>query len=238
MAKENGLRRIEEGLTNIQKVCQPDIFLLQEVQAPAGGAPSVAEQLAERLGFSVLYVPANVWKDKSKEGLAIVSRYPLEDAATIPLPSYDLMVKSRCRVALGTTALTPLGRVRLFNVHLDSRIAADERLRQLSPVISEAERVPGPCVVGGDFNTSYLQWVGRLLPLPWKDQEIRVRRYFEKNGFRTPFVEGEATFDFMGLKLDSIYVRGLGWRARGTRNIKFSDHRGLWMILDADEATR
>ncbi len=237
MARETSLARILKDFSRLERQGHPDILLLQEVQAPPNGGPNAAEQLAARLEFNYLYQPANLWKDGSKEGLAIVSRYPLVDPAVIPLPALDLVFRSRCRIALSATALTPLGQVRLFNVHLDTRVGIQERLKQLAPVVAHARAVSGPCVVAGDFNTSNLTWLGRVVPFPYQDQEIRVRRYFQATGFRTPFVHQQATFDFLGLRLDSIYVKGLGWAESGIEEMDSSDHSALWVTLRREEAS-
>jgi len=235
-ARETDLARILRDLSRLERSNRPDILLLQEVQTPpTGNGANAAEQLAARLGFNYLYQPANLWKDGSIEGLAIISRYPLADPAVIRLPAQDLVFNNRCRIALSATAVTPLGRIRVFNVHLDTRIGIQERLAQLSPVVVHARAVSGPCVVAGDFNTSNLKWLGRVFPIPFADQEIRVRRHFQDTGFRTPFVNQKATFDFLGLRLDSIYVKGLGWAASGIEEIDFSDHSALWITLRKEE---
>ncbi len=237
MARETSLTRILKDFSRLERLGRPDILLLQEVQAPPNGGGNAAELLAARLEFNYLYQPANLWKDGSKEGLAIISRYPLVDPAVIPLPALDLVFRTRCRIALSATALTPLGQVRLFNVHLDTRVGIQDRLKQLAPVIAHARAVTGPCVVAGDFNTSNLAWLGRVVPIPYQDQEIRVRRYFQATGFRTPFVHQQPTFDFLGLRLDSIYVKGLGWAASGIEEMDSSDHSALWVTLRKDETS-
>ncbi|RPJ83402.1 MAG: endonuclease/exonuclease/phosphatase family protein [Acidobacteria bacterium] len=237
-ARETSLTRILRDFSRLERSGPPDILLLQEVKAPRAGNANATEQLAARLGFNYLYQPANLWKDGSREGLAIVSRYPLVDPAVIRLPALDLVYNNRRRIALSATAVTPLGRVRLFNVHLDTRVGIRDRLAQLAPVVAQARAVSGPCVVAGDFNTSHFAWFGRVLPIPYQDQEIRVRRHFQATGFRTPFVHQKATFDLLGLRLDSIYVKGLEWAASGIEEIDFSDHHALWVSLRADKSER
>ena len=231
MARERALTRIQDEITRVTPLGRAEILLLQEVETPAGNDPGVVQDLASRLGFNFVYSPANVWKSGSKEGLAILSRYPLENPAVIRLPSFDLLFRNRCRIALTATAVTPFGRIQLFNVHLDSRVSIEERLEQLAPIVQRVREAVGPCVVAGDFNTSGLLWLGRLLPLPAGDHEIRVRNLFTSIGFLTPFVQQKATFDFLGLTLDSIFIKGLNWTSSGIEEIKFSDHRALWITL-------
>ncbi|RPJ60934.1 MAG: hypothetical protein EHM23_08645 [Acidobacteria bacterium] len=232
LAKETRATAIQEELSRFESLRAADILLLQEVQAPAGDRPGGVEELAERMGLHFLYCPAHLWKDGSREGLAILSRYPLENVSVIRLPAFDLVLKNRCRIALSAVAVTPIGRVRLVNLHLDSRVTLAERLEQLQPVLSMAGDLFEPVLVGGDFNTSDLYWLGRVLPVPGPDQEARVRAVLEAAGFRTPFVQNEPTFDLMGLRLDSIYVRGMIWTDSGMQSISFSDHRALWVSLE------
>jgi endonuclease/exonuclease/phosphatase family metal-dependent hydrolase len=138
---------------------------------------------------------------------------------------------------LAAGIMTPLGRVRLVNVHLDSRIQLQERLEQLAPIIERVQESEELCVVAGDFNTSDLHWFGRWFPLPSKNQDLAVRRTFERAGLHTPFMDGEPTFDFLGLKLDSVFLRNLECRDSGIEQIGFSDHRALWVTIAKQAVT-
>jgi endonuclease/exonuclease/phosphatase family metal-dependent hydrolase len=231
MAGELDLRTVLTGLEELSAESQPDILLLQEVEQSPRKEVSVAEELAAEHGYHFLFAPSNVWENGRLHGLAMLSRYPLESPSVLSLKSFDLRVKSRCRIALAATMKGPFGPVRIFNVHLDSRITLQERLRQVAPVLQAALSEPGMTIIGGDFNTSDYFWLGRLLPLPAKRQEPEFRQEFEANGFRTPFPSDEPTFDYLNLTLDSIYFRDLEVLDWGIDPIDFSDHRGLWAAV-------
>jgi endonuclease/exonuclease/phosphatase family metal-dependent hydrolase len=238
MASESDLGIVITGLGALTSASQPDILLLQEVEHRPGKEASVAEKLAAEKGYHFLFAPSNVWDGGSLHGLAILSRYPIESSSVIPLKRFDLRIKNRCRIALAATVQSPFDTIRVYNVHLDTRITIDERLRQLEPVVNDALREPGMSIIGGDFNTNEFHWIGRILPLPGKRQEPELRQHMKVMGFQTPFPSDEATFDYLNLTLDSIYFRNLEVGEWGIDPIDFSDHRGLWATIRAPAEAR
>jgi endonuclease/exonuclease/phosphatase family metal-dependent hydrolase len=125
---------------------QPDVIALQEVSLPN----NTAQWLANRLGGYSVHLCSKTGKLEGKEGIAILSRLPVEEVATLDLGS-------QCRVA-------QLARVRCgarpavivnghFYFHLLDPV---ERHRQIERLLSWlAERAPdGPAVVCGDFNST------------------------------------------------------------------------------------
>jgi len=101
-----------------------------------------------------------------EEGLAILSRYPLGEKTVTGLPRNSLHFRTRIRIVLAATAESPLGPVRIVNTHLDNRINAAAKRRQLDGVWDTAGKYPGACIIGGDFNTGNFFWISHLLPLP------------------------------------------------------------------------
>jgi endonuclease/exonuclease/phosphatase family metal-dependent hydrolase len=231
MAGELDLRTVLTGLEALRAESRPDILLLQEVEQSTEKAVSIAEELAADKGYYFVFAPSNIWEDGRLHGLAILSRYPLESPSVISLQRFDLKLKNRCRIALAATVRGPFGPLRVFNVHLDSRITISERLRQVEPVLRAARLQPGMGIIGGDFNTNDFYWLGRVVPLPAVRQEPDLRRRLEVSGFLSPFPPERATFDYLDLNLDSIYFRSLEVSGWGIDPIDFSDHRGLWATV-------
>src|SRR5262249_36610235 len=128
-----------------------DIILLQEVAHASGHRGSVADEIAAEFKMNMAYAPAA--PDINDQGLAILSRYPLRDMHIVPLCRYRLIWHSRNRFALSVTVVTPAGNVRISNTHLDTRVNARERIRQLEDALEEDSR-DGARVVAGDFNTN------------------------------------------------------------------------------------
>ena len=173
------------------------------------------------------YSPAK--EGVTDQGLAILSRYPLRDIQVQPLKHFDLRYRSRTRIALAATTDSPWGAVRIFNAHLDTRLNTQQRLEQLQPVLHATGEVQGPVIVGGDFNSNRFYWVEHVLPLPvWRSQALGVQDYMVRQGFRTAIPAGRTTFDYLGMHLDWIWLRGLESGASQVYPLDFSDHHAVW----------
>jgi endonuclease/exonuclease/phosphatase family metal-dependent hydrolase len=229
LAKENRTDRVIGDLRRLQQRLELDILLLQEVDQEPGNSGLLVAQVAEAFGHYYVFAPADVWENGGLHGLAILSRWPLGEIEVVPLTQFNLRFRKRCRIGLAATAETPYGPARVFNLHLDSRINTGERLQQLAPVLRSAEQFAGDCLIGGDFNTADFRWFRRWMPLPYCARQGKaVRRELAERGFQTPLESTGATFKYLGLKLDWIFLRGLLPMASGVEKIGFSDHRAVW----------
>ncbi len=178
-----------------------DVYLIQEIEDHRPAEPRArAEALAAALGTAVVYAPARRPADHGPgtHGLAILSRWPIVEDVVVKLPYYELLWRSRPRIGLGVlldVAGTP---VQVWNVHLDTRIAAPSRRAQIAPVFERARALPGLAIVGGDLNT----WA-RL-------HEEAVDALAAEEGFATPTAElsDSVARRVPGFRLDAIYARG------------------------------
>ncbi|MDZ4801282.1 MAG: endonuclease/exonuclease/phosphatase family protein [Bryobacteraceae bacterium] len=228
-AKVTDASRIAADLASSPRLRGADVYLMQEV-ANEADKPGVAEQLAERLGYQSTFSPAA--PGVYDQGLAILSRYPLSHIEIRRLKWCDLRFRCRTRFALSADVRTPSGDIRLWNVHLDTRINADERLEQLRPIIEEAARRPGASIIAGDFNTNECRWVGNVVPVPGgPGHGALIRQTMEAHGFRTPLPDGLATFTTLNRHLDWIYVNGLQPLRWSVEPAPFSDHHAVWTRL-------
>ena len=213
-----------------------DVFLLQEIESYAGEGASRARKLAEALSLNYVYAPARTTRSGGTHGLAILSRNPLSEIEVLELPRNDLGAKTRRRIALGATVEAAGRRLRLYNLHLDTRINIEERLAQLAPVLEAARRQPHQTVViGGDFNTNPFRWAwgGRL---PWfrSNQATEVDSFMDARGFGTPLTESGSTTHrkLWKARLDSIYVRGMVTKDFDVEEeVTVSDHFPVWLDL-------
>ena len=227
LAKESDSNTVVKVIRQSPQLRDADLYLFQEV----GGRKrrqSVAEEIARKLGHHAYFDTsrANVYH----QGLAIVSRYPITDRCSIPLKPCNLLFNSRHRFALGATVRTLWGDVRVWNVHLDTRINAKERIQQLQPVVEEAGRHGGPQVIGGDFNTNNMYWIGRVLPLPFGSRHSsEVRRHMKLHGFETPLRDGLNTFTPLRRHLDWLFLRGMNALEAAVVPVVFSDHNAVWV---------
>ena len=219
-----------EAIRNQPDLQKAGVLMLQEVvDSPRD---HVANEIAAALDLHGEFAPAFQLNPEYTEGLAILSRYPLVKTYAIRLPLNDLHIGTTPRIALVATVESPIGRIRVINTHLDDRINETSERRQLAPIWESASRFAGPCVIGGDFNTSNVWWGAHLFPVPGlQNQRAMVRHEMAKRGFSTPLGSGAATFHFPGLKLDWIYLRDLRAAGSGVTPIRFSDHNSVWVTV-------
>lgn len=216
------------------RVSHADIILLQEVSHVEGG-PSIASKLADRLGYQVAFAPEG--PKVFDRGLAVVSRFPIEESKVEWLTPYNLVFKTRHRFALAVKLRVPSGELRIWNAHLDTRINPDQRLKQLQPVMDEAARLTGPRLIGGDFNTNDFYWIEHTLPIPRGGYRSTVRRAMAKLGFQTPFQDQLVTLPIAHQHLDWLFVNGLEPLSSTTEPISFSDHHAIWAAFRVARAT-
>ncbi len=219
-----------EAIRNQPCLRKADVLMLQEVVD--NPRDHVANEIASALDLHGEFARAFQLNPEYAEGIAILSRYPLVQTVAIRLPVNDLHIGTTPRIALAATIESPIGRMRVVNTHLDDRINDTSERRQLLPIWENAGRFAGPCVIGGDFNTSNVWWGAHLFPVPGlQNQRAMVRHEMAKRGFTTPLGSGAATFHFPGLKLDWIYLRGLSATGSGVTPIRFSDHNSVWVTV-------
>jgi endonuclease/exonuclease/phosphatase family metal-dependent hydrolase len=206
-----------------------DIFLLQEVHGDPRRSREFIDGLSRSLGLPFVHVSDDARLAIKGSGLAVISRFALKETAVISLKHFNLVYRSRERIALAQTVETPLGDVRLFNLHLDTRVNPGPRLEQLATLLDPAERETRPVIIGGDFNTSDFYWVAHVLPVPgYRKQRGALLKRMAGSGYQTPFESTGATSDWLGFKLDWIFFRKLRPLAAGTQKIGFSDHHAIW----------
>ena len=212
-----------------------DIILLQEVSNVEGG-PSIASRLADRLGYQVAFAPEG--PKVFDRGLAIVSKFPIEESKVEWLTPYNLVFKTRHRFALAVKLRVPSGELRIWNAHLDTRINPEQRLGQLQPVMDEAARLTGPRLIGGDFNTNDFYWIDHVLPIPHGGgYRSTVRRAMAKFGFQTPFADQLVTLPIARQHLDWLFVNGMQPLSSSVETIPFSDHHAIWAAFRVAQAT-
>ncbi len=218
------------------KFAQAEILLLQEF---AQDGSDFLGNASRALGFYYVFAANQECGPGCGQGLAILSRYPLETPQVLPLPQNDLGFNNRCRIALSASVETPVGKLKLFNLHLDTRINARKRVRQVGPVLEAARDTDGPVLVAGDFNTADFLWIGGVAPIPFLQWQKRaIRKVMKEHGFYTPFTNTGTTFKRFPLKLDWVFLKGLKASDHGLVNTDFTDHKALWTAFDAGSPAR
>jgi endonuclease/exonuclease/phosphatase family metal-dependent hydrolase len=229
MALETSPVRVLQEWDSLPALRDADVIFMQEV-VDTGEPGSMIREVARLRELHLLYVSPAKSIAGVTSGLAILSRFPLHNVRWHLLKGFNLRFRTRCRLALAATVDSAAGPARLFNLHLDTRINARERTEQVTPIAETAAQWPGPVIVGGDFNTNHMLWVGRVFPIPFVlDQGEAVRRIMHSHGFTTPIQGRKPTFDVLWLALDWIYLKNAGASVWGVQPIHFSDHHAVWM---------
>ncbi|NNE44143.1 MAG: hypothetical protein HKN12_08030 [Gemmatimonadetes bacterium] len=217
-----GVGRVAEDLRPLNA----DVIALQEVErnvARSLRADQPAE-LAAALGMEYVFVPAITSAVNGDHGLAVLSRFPLDDVVVTELPQGG---GKWPRVALGVRVRSPEGDFRVVTVHLARPWGwplhnTRTRLRQLQTVTEAYRDEPLPLLLCGDFNA-----------FPWSLEALRLQPRF-RNAWR-PWRDGPspswqiATVGWPGagaLKIDHVF-HDEAWESRGNWSAPpgASDHR-------------
>lgn len=228
--------RIATALLSSRKLRNADIILLQEVESHENEEMPRAERIAKMCGFECLYFPARPAGKNGTHGLAVLSREPVCNERTIRLVAYDLIIRSRERIAVAFDVSIRGESTRIYNVHLDTRINAKDRLRQVASVLDDIAKHPCQRIVlAGDFNTMPVYWAKNIIPSGFIDQKKLVDKALAVAGFtsQTSFI-GPTRRGIVRFELDSIYTRGLISASVGIdRTIRVSDHHPLWADIES-----
>lgn len=145
---EERMTIIEEGI----RALAPDLVGLQEV-CEWPGLPNQAATLAERTGLQHAFAPTIAFRG-GHEGLAILSRVPIESFESVELPHANNLER---RILL--SAVLRLGERRLWvhTTHLNYRLThgqqREDQVRAIHRAV--ASRTPSePQIMMGDFNAN------------------------------------------------------------------------------------
>lgn len=193
-----------------------DVLLLQEVEqaGPRGRRPDPARNL---LALQAAFPDRHVFFDfppfDERElpfgiGLAILSRRPLHDTLSRPLPAADVPFTFRGettqptqRLLIGATTADAEGRpVRVLNTHLQAYFmidaSSDDHPEQRQIVLSTLRASRIPALVGGDFNAA----PGENLVAEFEGAGFRAVQKTVPTWKRRPYVTDHIFFN-TGLRL-------------------------------------
>jgi len=225
--------RVLAGMRADPALRDADLIILEEVHGHHGC--STACELAKALGFNGVYEPEFADRDGS-DGVAIVSRAPIDSAQVIELPYYNVHVNDEGRkAALAATLRVGGTPITVYAVHLTNRLTVIQRRKQMLPVLAHAAKQPTPVIIAGDFNTSPFTWIAHVIPIPTGTQDDRFEELMRAHGFATPVKDSGATSRYLSMKLDGIYTRGFTTKAFATARARdVSDHFALWAQVHAE----
>lgn len=143
-------------IAGIIAAADPDLVALQEVdETTSRSVVSQADALGERLGMHAAFGPA-ISILGGRYGIAVLSRRPIEQSITIPLPNAD---KLEPRVALAALVRLDHGRPIVFaNTHLEHfsaplRLAQAQTINHAVPAwAASLGHAQAPMILAGDLN--------------------------------------------------------------------------------------
>lgn len=143
-----------DTIVGVIKKQNPDLVALQEIDdhTSRSGAFNEAEVMAKKLGMHFYFGKAIDYAGGGY-GVAILSKYPLSDMQTIPLPSAEGFKGETRVLALATVTLANGKTLRFGSTHLEVSSGANRDL-QIKEInrIAAAEKLP--FIIGGDFNSA------------------------------------------------------------------------------------
>jgi endonuclease/exonuclease/phosphatase family metal-dependent hydrolase len=162
-----------------------------------------------------------------------LSAFPIENVDRMDLP--ESSKRSQHRIAIQATIDVDGRPLHVIDLHLDTMLSAKQRVAQLSPIVIDA---PATTLVGGDFNTCWVEWVNGKVPVlsssRASDQAPVIESYMHAIDFDAPTKDSGPTEHLLGLeqRLDAIYTRGLVATFGKVEHVGPSDHWPMWIDVD------
>ncbi|MBS1119790.1 MAG: endonuclease/exonuclease/phosphatase family [Deltaproteobacteria bacterium] len=225
--------RLASEILGNPAIMAADLYLLQEEESYPSEGATRASRLAALLDTGWIYVPGRV-KGDGTHGLAILSRYPIGNAAVMELPhtaDWKPRIAIRAEITVGATLL------HVVDLHLETRINITDRILEVRPAVLD---LPPQVIVAGDVNTNPFLWEDGSFPLlPTAqivdtDQAPLLDDYMRGLGFETPAANVGPTETVHGIesRLDAIFTRGLAvTEAQVERSLDVSDHWPVWVDI-------
>jgi endonuclease/exonuclease/phosphatase family metal-dependent hydrolase len=218
-----------------QKLSSADVIITQEIESHPNEVTSRANRLADALGMTWVYAPSRV-EGNGTHGIAILSRYPLDAAAVRALPFVARPISDVHRIALGADVILGTERIRVVDIHLDTRLSPEDRVRQMHAAVND---VGEDMIAGGDLNSQPWPWVDGVVPLTSTDAVIGedhariLDDYMAQNRFAgaVPPTTGTMRIPVFSMRLDNLYARGYSIVASGVEHVDGSDHWPVWFDL-------
>lgn len=179
----------------------PDVVALQEVDVytnRSGKGLHQAEELARKTGMKAWFAKA-INHDGGEYGVAILSKYPMEDTIKYALPT-AAGTNGEPRI-LATAVLTLPGnrKIRFACTHLDAQRSDTNRRLQVQQIVDILKGETRPVVIAGDFNA------GPETPVMGILDAAFTRTCTTGCGFTIPVINPTRTIDFIAYRPASAF---------------------------------
>lgn len=139
-----------DAIARVINEAKADIVALQEVETGVNRSGKVdeAKLLAEKTGLNYQFYKA-IDHDGGDYGIAILSRYKIQDVKLVPLPQ---KVTAEKRVLGYATIKVGKQQFIIANTHLDATKTHENRVVQMESILKEFEKSTLPVIICGDLN--------------------------------------------------------------------------------------
>ncbi len=143
------------AIANVINGEKPDLVALQEVDVNTqrSGIGNQAQQLAAKVGMQY-YFAKSIDYQGGQYGVAILSKYPLSDAASVSLPMQAASGGEPRVLATAKVTLTDGTQLRFGSTHLDAQSDPANRQLQIDKIADLASKESLPFIIAGDFNAT------------------------------------------------------------------------------------
>lgn len=183
-----------DAIANVIRQHKPDLVALQEVDVHtkrSGQEINEAEQLAAKTGMQFYFAKA-IDFEGGEYGIAILSKFPLQDNTTHKLPTPE-NIEGEPRVLATSVVELPGNRKLLFAcTHLDAEDNDTTRMLQVTKIEEILKNTGLPLIIAGDFNAEPSSSVTKKL-------DSFVTRTCTKNcGYSFPQDKPSKLIDYIG----------------------------------------
>jgi endonuclease/exonuclease/phosphatase family metal-dependent hydrolase len=139
-----------QGIANVILATNPDLVALQEVDSVTSrtGQSDQLKELAASTGMYTYFVKSMDF-DGGGYGTGILSRFPISNTTTLPLPSTK---GNEPRAAGIATIQFPGDTLQFVTTHLDAGHKATDRIDQANALAEYFRTAATPVILAGDFN--------------------------------------------------------------------------------------
>ncbi len=143
------------AIANVIKQQQPDVVALQEVDvntSRSGSALNEAEQLATLTGMKAYFAKAIDYSG-GEYGVAILSKFPMENMKNIALPTNETTNGEHRTLAIATLTLPGNKKIVFTCTHFDAQRSDTNRQLQIKKVLELLKEETLPVIIAGDLNS-------------------------------------------------------------------------------------
>lgn len=191
------------AIANVIKQQQPDLVALQEVDAytnRSGKTINQAAEIAKQSGMPYYFFAKAIDHDGGEYGVAILSRYPLENMTNNPLPTEESTKGEHRTLATVTVVLPQQKKIIFACTHLDAQAKDTNRFLQITKIATLLEKQEYPLIIAGDFNAE-----------PGSRVVNELDKYFTRScitncGFTIPQINPNKIIDYIAFRHSNMFT--------------------------------